>query len=75
MGLVLFKYLSFGLVDSLMMMLSKLIYGDMTKHGITRPKEGPFFMKVKHGKYPIIDVGTCAKIKTGHIQVWPIFDG
>jgi len=63
------KYFSCGMVDKVMVMLSKLVYGDLSKHGIKRPKEGPFFMKVAYGKYPVFDVGTCNKIKSGEIQV------
>lgn len=69
LGLILLKYIPHNMVDSLMVMLSKLAYGDLTKYGITRPKEGPFFMKVAYGKYPVFDVGTYNKIKSGEIQV------
>lgn len=69
LGLILLRYISFGMVDSLMVMLSKFVYGDLSKYGIHRPKEGPFFMKNVHGKYPILDMGTCKKIKSGEIQV------
>ncbi|XP_047309322.1 probable indole-3-pyruvate monooxygenase YUCCA10 [Impatiens glandulifera] len=72
LGLYLMKYISVYWVDSIMTMLSKLKYGrDLTKYGIKRPQEGPFFLKVKYGKYPVIDVGTVEKIKSGEIQVLP----
>ncbi|XP_056170982.1 probable indole-3-pyruvate monooxygenase YUCCA10 [Syzygium oleosum] len=71
LGLVLLKYLSLPMVDSLLVLLSKLVYGDMSKYGLRRPSEGPFLMKVKYGKYPFIDVGTCQKIKSGEIQLLP----
>ncbi|XP_022758093.1 probable indole-3-pyruvate monooxygenase YUCCA10 [Durio zibethinus] len=70
-GLILLKYIPLNVVDSFMVMLSKLVYGDLTKYGITRPKEGPFFMKVAYGKYPVFDVGTFNKIKSREIQVLP----
>ncbi|KAL8548522.1 hypothetical protein ACS0TY_007720 [Phlomoides rotata] len=70
-GLVLLKYLPYNWVDSLMTMLSKAVYGDFSKYGIKRPKEGPFALKVKYGKYPVVDVGTVAKIKSTEIQVLP----
>ncbi|KAL4603159.1 hypothetical protein ACB092_10G105200 [Castanea dentata] len=57
LGLTMLKYFPVSLVDFLMLMLSKLVYGDLTKYGITRPTKGPFFMKVKYGKYPVVDVG------------------
>ncbi|XWS36226.1 hypothetical protein CRYUN_Cryun20dG0067200 [Craigia yunnanensis] len=71
LGLIMLKYIPVNIVDSLMVMLSKLVYGDLTKFGITRPKEGPFFMKVAYGKYPVFDVGTYNKIKSREIQVLP----
>ena len=51
------KYFLASLVDFSMVMLSKLVYGDLTKYGITRPTEGPFYIKVKYGKYLVVDVG------------------
>ncbi|XP_058740722.1 probable indole-3-pyruvate monooxygenase YUCCA10 [Vicia villosa] len=71
LGLFLMKYLSMEMVDSLMVMLSKIVYGDMTNYGVGRPNEGPFYMKVKYGKYPIIDVGTYQKIKSKELKVLP----
>ncbi|KAJ0052815.1 hypothetical protein Pint_01068 [Pistacia integerrima] len=68
LGLVMLKYVPYGVVDSIMVLLSKLVYGDLSKYGINRPKEGPFFMKVSYGKYPVFDIGTCKKIKSGEIQ-------
>ena len=69
LGLIMLKYIPVNMVDSLMVMLSKLVYGDLTNYGITRPKEGPFCMKVAYGKYPVFDVGTYNKIKSREIQV------
>ncbi|KAK7378929.1 hypothetical protein VNO80_04378 [Phaseolus coccineus] len=69
LGLFLLKYLPLSSVDSLMVMLSTMVYGDVTKYGVRRPNEGPFYMKVKHGKYPVIDVGTYKKIKTQELKV------
>lgn len=45
------------------------LYGDLTKYGIRGPIEGPFYMKRMYGKYPLINLGTCKKIKSGEIQV------
>lgn len=71
LAVVLSSYLSLSKVDSLTVLLSKLVYGDLTKYGIGRPKEGPFLMKKKYSRYPTVDVGTCNKIKSGEIQVLP----
>ncbi|XP_042475272.1 probable indole-3-pyruvate monooxygenase YUCCA10 [Macadamia integrifolia] len=69
---LLVKYhLPFVMVDKIMVLLSKLWYGDMRKYGIRRPQEGPLAMSYKYGKYPILDVGTIRKIKSGQIQVLP----
>lgn len=69
MALLMLKYLPLGMVDWFLVLLSKIVYGDLNKYGICRAREGPFFMKVAYGKYPIIDVGTYQKIKSGEIQV------
>lgn len=69
LAVVLVKYIPLYAVDALQVMLSRLWYGDLTKYGIQRPTEGPFSMKLKYGKYPIINVGTCSKIKSGKVQV------
>ncbi|XP_057442658.1 probable indole-3-pyruvate monooxygenase YUCCA10 [Lotus japonicus] len=70
-GLFLMKYLSLSTVDSLMVIASKMVYGDITNYGVARPNEGPFYMKVKYGKYPVIDTGTIHKIKSGDLKVFP----
>ncbi|XP_076882994.1 putative indole-3-pyruvate monooxygenase YUCCA10 [Bidens hawaiensis] len=71
LGLVLLKLIPLHLVDSLLVLLNKVVYGDLTKYGIQRHKEGPFLIKIRDGKYPVIDVGTVKKIKSGEIQVLP----
>ena len=68
LGSTMVKYFPDSLVDFFMVMLSKLVYGDLTKYGITRPTEGPFSMKIKYGKYPVVDVGMYIN-KFGEIQV------
>ncbi|XP_073013739.1 probable indole-3-pyruvate monooxygenase YUCCA10 [Typha latifolia] len=70
LGMVLVKYLPVKLVDTLLVMLSKIKYGDLSKFGIVRPKQGPFSIKNATGKSAVIDVGTVAKIKAGEIQVF-----
>lgn len=73
LGLMLLKYkLPYIVVDTIIVMLSKLIFGDISKYyGVKRPEEGPFASKIKYGKYPVFDVGTYRKIKSGEIQVLP----
>ncbi|GAU42528.1 hypothetical protein TSUD_341540 [Trifolium subterraneum] len=68
---VLFNYLSPSTVEKLVVIVSRIVYGDLSKYGIPFPREGPFTMKMKYGKFPIIDLGTVKKIKSGEIQVLP----
>lgn len=65
----LLSYLSLRTVEKLVVIVSRIVYGDLSKYGIPLPSEGPFTMKIKYGKFPIIDLGTVKKIKSGEIQV------
>ncbi|KAL0435823.1 UNVERIFIED_CONTAM: putative indole-3-pyruvate monooxygenase YUCCA10 [Sesamum radiatum] len=67
----LLKYFSFEWVEWMTTMMSKAVFGDLTKYGMQRPDEGPFTVKLKYGKFPVIDLGTFNKIKSGEIQVLP----
>ncbi|GAA0176421.1 oxygenase [Lithospermum erythrorhizon] len=72
MAIAMLKWVPLHIVDNILVMISNIIYGDLSEYGIIgRPQEGPFLSKVKYGKYPIIDVGTFKKIKSGEIQVLP----
>ncbi|CAH9058879.1 unnamed protein product [Cuscuta europaea] len=73
LALTMLKYgLPYWLVDSVLEPLSKFVFGDITKYyGVKKPKDGPFTNKVKNGKYPVFDVGTHAKVKSGEIKVLP----
>ncbi|CAJ2632110.1 unnamed protein product [Trifolium pratense] len=68
---VLLNYLSLSTVEKLVVIVSRIVYGDLSKYGIPFPSEGPFTMKMKYGKFPVIDLGTVNKIKSGEIQVLP----
>ncbi|KAM1537431.1 hypothetical protein PS1_002366 [Malus domestica] len=70
-GMVSLKFLPLNIVDKAVVLLGKLKYGDLTKYGIRKPKEGPFFLKAAKGRAPTIDVGSINKIKTGEIKVLP----
>ncbi|GFQ01638.1 probable indole-3-pyruvate monooxygenase yucca10 [Phtheirospermum japonicum] len=67
MGLL--KYVSIDLVDKLVLVLSKMKYGNLSEYGIERPSEGPFYLKRASGRSPVIDVGTIAKIRSEEIKV------
>jgi indole-3-pyruvate monooxygenase len=63
------NYFPVYVVDKIITFLAKLKYGDLSKYGIYRPKEGPLHLKNITGKSPVIDVGTIEKIKEGGIKV------
>lgn len=57
------------LVDNFLLLVSRLMFGDTAQFGINRPQRGPLELKSMTGKTPVLDIGTLAKIKTGHIKV------
>ncbi|XP_062090770.1 indole-3-pyruvate monooxygenase YUCCA2-like isoform X2 [Humulus lupulus] len=65
----LLKWLPVCLVDRFLLLMSRLLLGDTSKLGLTRPEVGPLQLKSISGKTPVLDVGTLAKIKTGEIKV------
>ncbi|KAK9055684.1 hypothetical protein SSX86_026769 [Deinandra increscens subsp. villosa] len=69
LGMHLLKYVPRSFVDKMVLMLSKLLYGDLGGYGIKRPFKGPFLIKQETGRSPVIDVGTVSKIKTRDIHV------
>ncbi|GMI98086.1 YUCCA 10 [Hibiscus trionum] len=71
LGMVFSKYVPVGIVDFMAVWMSKIVFGDLSKYGIHRPKEGPFFLKATAGRAPVIDVGTIGKIKSKEIKVVP----
>ncbi|KAK8587676.1 hypothetical protein V6N12_022159 [Hibiscus sabdariffa] len=71
LGMVLSKYVSVGIVDFMAVWMSKIVFGDLSKYGIHRPKQGPFYLKATAGRAPVIDVGTIGKIKSKEIKVVP----
>ena len=67
----LFKYLPIWAIDKLVLLMCYLVFGDTSKYGLRRPAVGPFTRKLQNNAYPVIDVGTYSKIKSGQIQVLP----
>ncbi|XP_058228622.1 indole-3-pyruvate monooxygenase YUCCA2-like [Rhododendron vialii] len=65
----LLKWFPVRLVDRFLLLCSRLILGDICQMGITRPEIGPLELKNTSGKTPVLDVGTIAKIKSGHIKI------
>ncbi|KAG5245520.1 indole-3-pyruvate monooxygenase YUCCA [Salix suchowensis] len=63
------------IVDFIVVLLSKLKHGDISKYGLPRPSEGPFYIKQRVGRTPTIDVGTVEKIRRKEVQVFPSIRG
>ncbi|MGH6647666.1 flavin-containing monooxygenase [Aquabacterium sp.] len=59
------------LADAMNAPLIRLLVGDLTRHGLQQPKEGPVTQIRRHGRVPFIDVGTVQLIKKGLVQVRP----
>ncbi len=71
--------------ETLLPRILDLAIGDLSKHGIRRPKEGILRRVASSARIPVIDVGTARKIAEGAIRIEPgisaitedgaIFDG
>lgn len=72
MGMIMLQYLPCSIVDPIIQMMSRYKFGDLSKYGFQKPKEGPFSLKLITGRSPTIDVGAIEKIKSGEIQVHEI---
>ncbi|KAL6845571.1 hypothetical protein ACP4OV_025066 [Aristida adscensionis] len=70
MGMTLAQYMPIFIVDNLLVTIAKAKFGDLSKHGIERPKIGPLLLKSKTGRSSAIDVGTVDLIKKGVIKVF-----
>ncbi|MFS7908025.1 putative indole-3-pyruvate monooxygenase [Helianthus anomalus] len=68
LGMYFLKYIRCTFVDKMVLMLSKLLYGDLGRFGIQRPLKGRFLLKKETGRSLVIDVGTIS-VKTGDIKV------
>ncbi|VAH98551.1 unnamed protein product [Triticum turgidum subsp. durum] len=69
LGMTLACRLPLNLVDNLLVMAVNLIFGDLSRYGIRRPKIGPMILKSETGRSAVIDVGTIGLIKKGIIKV------
>ncbi|XP_040376438.1 indole-3-pyruvate monooxygenase YUCCA4 [Oryza brachyantha] len=67
----LLRWLPIQTVDRLVLLVARLVIGDTARLGFPRPALGPLELKAVSGKTPVLDVGTLAKIRTGHIKVVP----
>jgi cation diffusion facilitator CzcD-associated flavoprotein CzcO len=60
-----------ALADRIAQRILDRTVGDLSRWGLCRPAVGPVTQVLKHGRIPLIDVGTVALIKQGQIRVAP----
>jgi len=60
-----------ALADGVGRGVSRLAFGDLTRHGLPRAQQGPISNVARWGRIPVIDVGTVAAIARGAIAVKP----
>jgi len=60
-----------ALADALARLFCDLSVGDIARYGLRRSPLSPLRQLREHGKTPVIDVGTLARIKSGEIAVYP----
>jgi cation diffusion facilitator CzcD-associated flavoprotein CzcO len=65
------RKLPIALADRIGRVVSRLAFGDLGRHGLSRPGLGPLSSIKLRGRIPLIDVGTVAAIKRGAIAVKP----
>jgi len=65
------RKLPLAVTDRIGRVVSRLAFGDLTRHGLLRPELGPLSAIKLRGRIPLIDVGTIAAIKRGAIAVKP----
>jgi cation diffusion facilitator CzcD-associated flavoprotein CzcO len=56
-------------VDKILLILARLILGNVEKYGLRRPSIGPLQLKNTAGKTPVLDIGALQKIRSGEIKV------
>ncbi|PAN43512.1 hypothetical protein PAHAL_8G241000 [Panicum hallii] len=69
LGMTLVQHIPVNVVDGLLVRLANFVFGDLSRHGIVRPKAGPLQLKAETGRSAVIDVGTVGLIKKGIIKV------
>ncbi|KAF5736684.1 Yucca 3 [Tripterygium wilfordii] len=67
----LMKWCPLWMVDKILLVLARLILGNVQKYGLKRPSLGPIELKNIAGKTPVLDIGALAKIRSRDIKVVP----
>ena len=65
------RHVPLGIADGTGRLVSRLAFGDLTRHGLPRPALGPISSIKLRRRIPIIDVGTIDAIKQRRIDVKP----
>lgn len=68
---MLMKRFPLWMVDKILLILARLILGNIEKYGLKRPSIGPIKLKNTAGKTPVLDIGALEKIRSGQIKVVP----
>lgn len=63
--------LPLSIADQIGRTVSRIVFGDLSRWGIRRPKIGPMRQIVEQGRIPLIDIGTIELIRSGDIRVVP----
>ncbi|CAO2147206.1 unnamed protein product [Urochloa humidicola] len=70
LGMTLVQHVPITIVDFQIVTIANFTFGNLSRHGIVRPKTGPLLLKAKTGRSCVIDVGTVGLIKKGIIKVF-----
>ncbi|XAR62721.1 Indole-3-pyruvate monooxygenase [Bertholletia excelsa] len=65
------KCLPVSVVDKILLVIARLVLGNIEKYGLKRPSVGPLKLKNDEGKTPVLDIGALQKIRSGEIKVAP----
>ncbi|KAG4909740.1 putative indole-3-pyruvate monooxygenase YUCCA3 [Glycine soja] len=71
LAVTLMKRFPLWIVDKILLILARLILGNVEKYGLKRPSVGPLELKHTAGKTPVLDIGALEKIRSGKIKVVP----
>lgn len=65
------KWFPLWLVDKILLIIARLLLGNIEKYGLRRPSMGPLQLKNTQGKTPVLDIGALERIRSGEIRVVP----
>ncbi|KAJ4841159.1 putative indole-3-pyruvate monooxygenase YUCCA3 [Turnera subulata] len=71
LAVTMMKWMPLWLVDKILLILARLILGNLESYGLKRPSLGPLELKNAIGKTPVLDIGALKKIRSGKIKVVP----